>query len=183
MSLAFRANMDLRPPFACPSQRRSWALGLAAALLCAAAGDHAGATITDPALALSRAAVTSGATARLVHLEGALPDEDLVQLAYPLQLLIWSGANYVRYETGGEPVEGQAPQLADGLDPDEAIALLGHGAPSAGARIAFLGPGRIDVLLPATFPPGEAQAQLFVVEGADVLLSNPIPFAVPGEQP
>jgi len=140
-------------------------------------------TGTDPTLALTRVSVEAGSSARAVRLEGEFPADDLVQLAYPLQILIREtgpAARYVRYDTSAGVVTGVAPELFDGLAPDEAVALLGQGSPSPDAKILFLGGGRIEVLLPEAFPDGGAEVQLYVVEAGEPILSNPLPFAVSG---
>jgi len=140
-------------------------------------------TGTDPTLALTGVSVEVGATVRAVRLEGEFPADDLVQLAYPLQILVREtapGSRYVRYDASLGAFTGVAPELSDGLAPDEALALLGQGSPSSDAKIVFLGSGRIELVLPALFPPGAAEVQLFVVEAGEVVLSNPLPFAVSG---
>ena len=159
-------------------------LGSLAALaaLCVAVPIASG-TGTDPFLALTGVSVEVGTTARVVRLEGEFLADDLVQLAYPLQILIREtapGARYVRYDTVAGAFTGVAPELSDGLAPGEAVALLGQGSPSPDAKIVFLGVGRIEVLLPALFPEGGAEVQLYVVEAGEPILSNPLPFAVGG---
>ncbi|MBW2315944.1 MAG: hypothetical protein JRH10_17375 [Deltaproteobacteria bacterium] len=119
----------------------------------------------------------------MVQLEGSFPDADLVQLAYPLQIVVretTSGAGYIRFDLSGAAVIGSAAELADGLDPDEALALLGQGSPEPDAQLVHLGLRRLEVLLPASFPAGGAEAQLFVVDEGEVILSNPIVFEIGG---
>jgi len=143
----------------------------------------ASSTGTDPFLALTGVSVEVGATARVVRLEGDFLTDDLVQLAYPIQILIREtalGASYVRYDTSLGAFTGVAPELLDGLAPEEASALLSQGSPSPDAKIVFLGSGRIELLLPASFPAGGAEVQLFVLETGQVILSNPLPFSVSG---
>jgi len=152
------------------------------AALCAVVPIASG-TGTDPALALTGVSVEVGATACVVRLEGDFLEDDLVQLAYPLQILIREtalGASYVRYDTSLGAFTDVAPELLDGLAPEEALALLGKGSPSPDATIVFLGSGRIELLLPASFPAGGAEVQLFVVDTGQVILSNPLPFSVSG---
>jgi hypothetical protein len=138
---------------------------------------------TDPVLALTGAGSARGAGLVLVQLEGSFPGADLVQLNYPLQILIRetsSGSGYVRFDLSGTTVSGSAAELADGLDADEALALLGQGAPAPDAQVVHLGLHRLEVTLPGSFPSGGAAAQLFVVDEGEVILSNPIPFVIGG---
>lgn len=135
-------------------------------------------TPTDPTLVLTAAAGATGALHRVVRIDGSFHAQDLVQLSYPLQVLVRIGTQYVRYDLSAGAVSGTAAELADGLQADEAAGLLGKGAPAPGARILFLGLGRIEVALPASFPAGAGEAQLFVIDEGTVVLSNPLPVAV-----
>jgi len=119
-------------------------------------------TGTDPELALWRVTTEVGDTSRTLRLAGEFPADDLVQLAYPLQVLVRDtgpSAVYIRFDLSAHAVTGVAPELADGLDADEAIALLSRGT-------------AID----------EAE-ELFVVEAGQPILSNPFPFDLGGSNP
>ena len=152
---------------------RRWS-GVLALASCIAAGatGPARAAITDPDLALTAAHVEVGATVRVVSLEGLFPVEDQVQLPVPLQILVRSGTQYVRYDAADGVFTGVAPELADGLQAGEVPGLLAQGAPAAQARVLLLVPGRIDVLLPPSFPSGSAEVQLFVLDEDEGILSN-----------
>jgi hypothetical protein len=152
---------------------RPAALAGALALLALAASSWA--TPTDPTLAPSSVVSDAGAGARSLRLDGIFPAEDLAQLAYPMQVLIHTAAGeYVRYDLAALPVTGTAPGLNDGLDLAEALALLAQGVESPDARVVFLGRGRIEVVLPAAFPSGPVQAQLFVVDEGELIVSNAV---------
>lgn len=157
------------------STARAFRVGLFGAFCLASA---ASGTPTDPTLVLTAAAGATGAVHRVVRIDGSFHAQDLVQLSYPLQVLVRSGTQYVRYDLSAGAVSGVAPELADGLQADEAEGLLGQGAPAAGARILFLGLGRIEVALPASFPAGPGEAQLFVIDEGTVVLSNALPVAL-----
>lgn len=162
---------DARPARA----RHPRALLLASSLALATA---AAATPTDPTLALTAASAAAGTASRTVRVEGSFQAEDLVQLAYPIQLLVretTNGTRYVRYDLSGVAVTGDEPALADGLQAGEATALLQEGNADASARVLFLGLGRLDVKLPTGFPGGPAEAVLFVLDEGEVILSNPMP--------
>ena len=159
------------------SRAACWLLGL---LVLGASAPVATGTGTDPTLALSAVVVEVGTTTRAVRLTGEFPADDLVQLAWPLQVLIHEagGPRYVRYDLSDAAFSGLAPGLADGLDSTEAMVLLVEGAPSPDARVLFLGAGRIELLLPASFPSGGAVVQMFVLDEGEPILSNPLPFDV-----
>jgi hypothetical protein len=157
------------------------AFGFGTAALAWAPAPTARATPTDPTLALTRALAAAGESHRLVRVEGSFHAEDLIQLAYPLQVLIretTSGTAYVRYDLSGSAATGVAPELADGLQADEAEGLLAQGGPAPAARVTFLGLGRIDLLLPASFPGGPAEVQLFVIDEGEPVLSNALPLTL-----
>ncbi len=157
--------------------------GFTVAIAAIAFASTASGTGTDPELALWRATCDVGDSSRTVRLEGEFPADDLVQLAYPLQVLIRDTGRspvYVRFDLAAGALNGVAPELADGLDANEAVALLAQGRPIEDAEVLFVGPGRIDILLPAGFPIGPAEVQLFVLEGDSLILSNPFPFVVCG---
>ena len=138
---------------------------------------------TDPVLALAGDQAEVGDSARLVRLEGVFPAQDLVQQAFPLQILLretTTGSGYVRYDLSGAAFTGSAPEIADGLDPAEAAALLNQGSPAPDAEVVLLARDRIEVLLPIAFSSGPAEAQLFVIDADAPILSNPMPFSVGG---
>jgi hypothetical protein len=151
---------------------------LAGALHAAAVG----AAITDPRLAIEQAVAEAGSTSRLVSVAGSFPAEDLLQQPVPVQLLVFSGASYVRYDLSGGAFTGSDPALVDGLQAQDVPALLAAGVEEPTAEVALVVPGRVDVLLPAAFPAGGAVAQLFIVHEGDAILSNPFPIDV-GELP
>jgi hypothetical protein len=46
-------------------------------------------------------------------------------------------------------------------------------------RLIAFEPGRIELLLPASFPAGAAEAQLLLIYRGEPILSNPLPFTIP----
>jgi hypothetical protein len=152
------------------------------ALLLAAPG---AATPTDPTLALADVAAHAEGGPRLLRLDGSFQALDLVQLAWPLQILVREttiGTGYVRFDVVTGPVTGTAPSLANGLDAADVPGLLASGSPSPDGALVFLGVTRLEVLLPATFPAGPAEVQLFVVDEGEVVLSNPLAVTI-GDAP
>jgi hypothetical protein len=158
--------------------------GLAAAALLVAGA--ALASPTDPVLVLDAVRSAAGSGAAWVRVDGELPGDDLVQIPYPLQLVVYESApnpRFVRFDLGVGVVAGQSALLADGLDPAEAAALLAAGAPAADGALLHVGSGRIEVLLPAGFPAGAASVQLFVLDDGEAIVSNAVPFTIPGAAP
>ena len=147
---------------------------------------HSDAAITAPALSLDHAEATRGESGVLLRLEGSFPQADLVQESRPLQVLVREttvGAGFVRFDLPGVAYEGAEPALVDGLTPEGVAAILEQTTPSSGARLLLLDRGRVDLLLPAGFPSGPAEAHIFMIYRGDTLLSNPLRFDVEQAQP
>jgi hypothetical protein len=144
------------------------------------------ASITDPDLFLQDARASSGSARSSVQLTGMFPEAALVQIAYPLQVLIHDANDfYVRYDLPNGASQGNSALLQGGLTPSEAILLLSEaGTPAPDAQVIFVGAGRIEVLLPTSFPIGDAQAQLFFVDAEeDAVVSNPLSLVIPALVP
>jgi hypothetical protein len=138
-------------------------------------------TLTDPTLALVDATSHGDSGPRLLRLDGSFQALDMVQLAWPLQILVREttvGTGYVRFDVVNGPVTGIAAALADGLDAVDVPGLLAGGTPAADGEVVFLGVTRLEVLLPVSFPAGPAEVQLFVVDEGEAVLSNPLPLDV-----
>ncbi len=139
----------------------------------------AGATLTDPVLGISRATRAAGLDHELLLVEAQFPFDDLVQLAVPLQLLVFDtvDGDYVRIDVSGSAFTGRSPALVDGLEPAEAQALLQEGVPTASVELTGLLPGRLVVQssrgqLPTAAP--STRVQLFLLREGEVTLSNAI---------
>jgi len=144
------------------------------------------ASITDPILFLEIAHASSGLTRSSVQLTGSFPESALVELAYPLQVLIHGagpGDVYVRYDLSNGAWQGSSSLLRGGLSPAEATLLVSEGTSAPDARVLFVGAGRIEVLLPASFPIGDAEAFLFFVDGGGAVVSNPLSLVIPPHVP
>jgi len=154
-------------------------LWLATALLFAAPDVRA--ISTDPVLVLTRVVASSGASARVVRLEGTFPSEDLVQFPFAMQILVretGTGTGYVRYDLSTGVFTGSAPELADGLQFDEAIGFSTQGDPAPDGELVLLARDRIELSLPAAFPDGPAEAVLFTIHEGSPILSNAIAFVI-----
>lgn len=140
------------------------------------------ASITDPVLFLRDARASSGSTRSRVQLTGSFPESALVELAYPLQVLIHgTGPSdvYVRYDLSSGASQGSSSLLQGGLTPGEATLLVSEGTPAPDARVLFIAAGRIEVLLPVSFPIGDAEAFLFFVDAGGAVVSNPLSLVIP----
>jgi hypothetical protein len=136
---------------------------------------------TDPVLVLDAVRSAAGAGPTWVRIDGILPGDDLVQIPYPLQLVIHeqnASPRFVRYDQSGAVVTGESALLEGGLDPADAEALLAVGTPAPDGAVTHVASGRIEVMLPAGFPAGPAQAQLFVLDGDGAIVSNAVPFTI-----
>ena len=152
------------------------------ALISAGPPEVARATPTDPSLGIHAAAILPG-TPRILRVDGTFHRDDLVQVPFPLQVLIHttssrSEAQYLLVEPGSRRVQGTTTILEDGLQTSDVAPLLQNGAPQAEAYVVELSENRIDITLPGGFPAGPAQVQLFVWNEGDPVLSNPLPVNV-----
>lgn len=159
------------------------ALIAGSALLLAGRAPTAGAAITAVEISLTSVQAFAGSQALLLRFEGAILGSSLVQVDYPLHLVVFepAGGRYVRYDVSTGAVSGTAPQLLDGATSQESLDLLSEGTPLAGARVVFVGEGRVDVLLPAGALAGPLDAYAFAFYRGAALLSNTLP--VEGTQP
>lgn len=159
--------------------RRTALLGLAAALLAAAARVHAGAT--SPKLVVSAASAMLGEGRRTVVIDASYDFQNAVQVGYPLQLVVFQGTRFARYPIGGTPATGTSALLADGtLDAADTTPLLSAGAPApADVRIVSLTPTEARVALPAEFAAGAANVLLYAILADGTTLSNPLALVLP----
>ena len=159
---------------------------IGAALLMAPSPFLAGAAITAPALELVQVQTARGPSGVWARFDGSFPTEDLIQSPLEIQILVRNlanGAQFVRYELSVGEFEGSSDSLLDGFTVEDIDAVLAASQPSAAARLLGLASNRIEVLLPAAFPAGAAEAQLFLLYRGERLLSNPMSFVVPEAQP
>jgi hypothetical protein len=140
----------------------------------------AGAGATDPTLAIGQVRAQPAGSAALVEVMGMFGFDDVVQINYPLSLVLHHDASFVRYPLGDTAESGTLPALADGLATSEIAALESAGAPDASAEIVRLEAGRILVSLPAALASaGTISAQLYVtIPGEGSFVSNAVTVAV-----
>jgi hypothetical protein len=142
-------------------------------------------TPTSPALLLTDAETEAGESGTLLRVQGSYPYSDLIHQPYPLQLFVrevQNGTRYVCFSVPWGVMEGESTVFADGLD-EAAVAQIGSlSTPSPDGRIVNVSPKHISVHLPADFPPGPAEAQLFVMYQGRPVFSNPLRFVVEGDE-
>ncbi len=139
------------------------------------------ASATSPTLIVSAARAIRADGRHAVTIEGTFDFANAVQVGYPLQLVVFQGARFVRFPASGAPRTGETALLADGrLDAAELPAFLAAGAPvPAEVRVVTLGATSALVALPAEFAAGAATAQVFTVLPEEPVLSNPLALVLP----
>ena len=140
--------------------------------LSVAGAKSAAAGSTDPTLAIGQLTARPVGGAAVVEILGEFGFDDVLQVDYPLTLVVYRGTGFARYPVGGAAVAGTFAGLADGLAVSEIAALEATGAEASGAEIVVLEPNRVLVSLPVELAgPGTLTAVLYVevpVEGGFV---------------
>lgn len=157
------------------TRHRSVSAIFAAALCFAAAASPptAGAGSTDPVLVIGEAVAGGGSPSRIVELLGAWGFDDILQISYPLNIVVSQGTSFVRYPVGGAAVAGTFAGLSDGLAAGEIAALQSAGSPAANASILRLNTHEMSLALPATFGAGDVDVVMYVtIPGEGTFLSN-----------
>lgn len=139
---------------------------------------HAGAT--DPTLAIGQVRAQPAGSAALVEVTGMFGFDDVVQVTYPLSLVLHHDSSFVRYPIGSTAESGTLAQLGDGLAISEIAALESAGSPEASAEIVRIEPSRIVVSVPASLAnAGTLTALLYVVlPGEGSFISNSVTVAI-----
>ena len=153
----------------------AWLLPILAAHL-AAAGS------TDPTLAIGQLVARPVAGAAVVEVLGEFGFDDVVQVDYPLTLVVYRGATFARFPVGAPAVAGTFAGLADGLAVSEIAALEATGVAEPSAEIVALEPNRLLVSLPLDLSSaGVLTAVLYVeVAGEGGFVSNAPSIALAG---
>ena len=139
------------------------------------------AAATKPALAIASGVGESTGDARAAVFEVSFDFLNTVQVAYPLQLVVFQGTHFVRYPASGPAVAGDSAALADGVLGDgEVVAFMSEGAAApAEVRIVTIAADHLRVVLPRTFTAGAATGELFATLAEGNALSNPVTFTLP----
>lgn len=161
--------------------RRALAHGLLLAALATCFAAPARAAITAPALEVIAVQATRAPSGVFVRVDGSFPQGDLVQQRLEIQVLFWTpetGA-FTRFDLPVGAFEGNTPLLQDDFAAGEIDALVAASSRTRRPRMLLLAPGRIEVLLPASFAAGEARVQLYLIYRGEPILSNPVQFEIP----
>ena len=124
------------------------------------------AAMTAPPLAITAVDSAAGASGTLVRIWGDFAQKDLVQQPLEIQLLIrelGTGAGFVRFSLLAGGFEGSAASLVAGVDGGNVLDAVSASTASPEARVLLLAPDRIEVLVPASFPTGPAEALAVLV--------------------
>jgi hypothetical protein len=150
---------------------------VALAIVCSAtlAPPVANAGSTDPVLVVGHASM-HGDPSRVLELVGSWGFDDMLQLDYPLSVVVHQGSSYVRYPFGGPAVSGTFAGLSDGLTAGEIAGLEASGSPSASAAMSRLALHEMTLALPPGFPAQNSQTVHVVMyvslPGEGTFLSN-----------
>ena len=136
---------------------------------------------TDPELAVGEVtAIPAGDTA-VLQVSGTWAFDDILQVDFPLNLVVSQGTTFVRYQVGQPARSGNLPGLADGFQVGEIGALEAQGVEDPGARFVLLSAHRIVVVLPPSISDGPLTVTGYVVvPGADAVLSNSVTTTLSG---
>ncbi|HYV56454.1 MAG TPA: hypothetical protein VE911_02860 [Candidatus Nitrosopolaris sp.] len=139
------------------------------------------AAATKPALAITSGVGESTGDARAAVFEVSFDFLNAVQVAYPLQLIVFQGTHFVRYPASGPAVVGDSAELADGVLSDAEVAtFMSEGSPApAGVRIVTMAPDHLRVALPSSFTAGATVGELFATLAEGNALSNTLSFSLP----
>lgn len=142
-------------------------------ILIAAVSSVALASPTSPTLLIDEASVIELGGKRQLHLEGSFHYDDLVQVAYPFKLLVYTAAGeYACYDLSGGTATGQETYLVDGLDADEAPLLMPCPGKKAKVGVVSMAPNAIDFRLPDDLPHAPLTVQIFVEDQGRIVFSN-----------
>lgn len=161
-----RISNFIAPLAGAPAGKAARTALMAAALataLAAASPGPANAGSTDPVLVIGQATASGGSPTRILDLLGSWGFDDVMQIEYPLTIVVHQGTTFVRYTVGETPVSGTFAGLADGLAVGEVPALELAGSPVAAASITRLAIHEMTLALPAaTFASGSLSVVLYV---------------------
>jgi hypothetical protein len=158
---------------------RTATLTLTLALALCAGHAHAG--FTSPTLVLTSAVGNVAPAGRSLAVGGEFDFPNVVQVGYPLSLVVFQGSHFVRYPAAGTPVAGTSALLADGaLAESEVAAFVASGTPVAPpVRVVSITAGGLRVVLPAAFAAGSATVVLVATIPEGAVLSNPVNVVLP----
>ena len=133
-----------------------------------------------PTLAIGQVVARPVGETATVEVTGMFGFDDLLQVDFPLNLVIYQGNNFVRYPVGGTPQSGVFQLLGNGVQAREIDHIEGNGEDDPAAEILQLQPHRLLVSLPPTIGNGPITVVLYVELEFGTYLSNHVSLMLSG---
>ncbi len=118
----------------------------------------------EPILAIGQVVARHAGESALVEVTGNFGFDDVLQIDFPVNLIVYQGKEFVRYPLGGEPSSGTFIPLQSGLAARQIPHLEANSEFEAEAEIVRLEPNRLLVSLPPKFEDGSITAVLYIVD-------------------
>ena len=128
----------------------------------------------DPVLVVGQA-ITTGATApTAVSLTGSWSYDDILQVSFPLNIVVSQGNTFARYPVGSSSaISGTFSGLADGLTAQEISSFEAAGSADPQAMLVRLTTHNVTLALPPIFAAGPLKVMLYVnLTREGILMSN-----------
>ena len=136
---------------------------------------------TDPVLAIGTLRALPAGDRSVLEVTGIVGFDDILQIDFPLGLVVSQGDRFVHFVLGAEPESGSSAAIADGLAISDLPALEGAGTAEPDAEILELEPRRVLVSLPPSIVDGVVRATLYVtLPGEGTILSNGVSTSLLG---
>lgn len=130
---------------------------------------------TDPVVAIGQVRAMPAGDRSVVEVTGMVGFDDILQINYPLGLVVIQGTRFVHFVLGSEPESGELAALADGLQISDLGALAAAGSADAAAEVLKLEPNRVLVALPPSIVDGVVRAILYIsLPGEGTIISNTV---------
>jgi len=150
-------------------------LTLLAVALISKSPEPAWAGSTEPVVAIGQVRAMPAGNQSMLEVTGFVGFDDILQINYPLGLVVIQGTHFVHFVLGSEPESGELAALADGLQISDLGALVAAGSPDATAEVVKLEPNRVLVALPPSIVDGVVHAVLYLsLPGEDAIVSNTV---------
>jgi hypothetical protein len=159
---------------------RTHFLATLALLATLVAAGQARAGSTDPKLALGTATIHGDSDAAQLELTGIWHFDDILQVDFPLTVVVSQGSTFALHPAGPAAGSGSAAALTDGLQIADIATVEAAASPAPDAAVVLLEPHRMRLLLPAVFAGGTLRVRLYVelpLEGS--FLSNELTVNLP----
>ncbi|HEY2774804.1 MAG TPA: hypothetical protein VGK20_12225 [Candidatus Binatia bacterium] len=150
-------------------------IALAAALVLGAGGARrAEAGSYDPVLVIGQAISTGQARPTLLSLVGAWSFDDILQVDFPLNVVVSQGEVFVRYSVGSASgISGSFAGLSDGLTVQEVPNLEASGSADSSSSLVKLTAHQMTLALPPIFLPGPVTVVMYAkLQREGILFSN-----------